>query len=216
MRHLGVVLAFVAVAPIIQSCCNTGIRGSGTGRRETRIVAPFDVISVSGTFTVEITVGPAESVAVTADDNLLSHVTTTVDNKLLTIRTDQPIQPRTDVKLVIQARELKEVRASGANHVTIRGLVGDAFRLDVNGADDVRAEGTCKQLEVVGSGASSIDTRGLTADSVTVRASGAGSYDVFAKSSIDASASGAATIAFYGHPASVRRDATGASHIEER
>src|SRR5262249_24305541 len=134
-----VVLLFALAT--FSGCICGGLRGSGTARTETRTVAPFQEIATNGSYAVDITVGGGPSVVVTADDNLLPHVLTTVDAGRLSIHTDQVVNPRTDIKVAIQTPSLTAVRVAGSSHATIRGITGDSFRLDVDGASDVRAEG---------------------------------------------------------------------------
>src|SRR5690606_18988491 len=60
------------------------IFGSGRPVSESRTVSSFTKVKSEGVFEVTITQGPIQSVVITADDNIIGRVKTTViDNKLL-------------------------------------------------------------------------------------------------------------------------------------
>jgi hypothetical protein len=62
----------------INNCNPNAIQGSGVSKTESRSVGSFSKIDLSGSPDVEVAVGPATSVSVTADDNIVPIIETTV------------------------------------------------------------------------------------------------------------------------------------------
>lgn len=73
-----------------------------------------------------------------------------------------------------------------------------------------------KKLEVDVSGATSLDARDLKAENVEIDISGASNAKVYASNKLEAEASGASHITFYGDPEKVETDVSGASNIKSK
>ena len=64
------------------------LRGSGVAKTETRAVGDFSEIEVANAIRLDATVGPATSLVLTTDDNILPHVKTVVSGERLRIYVD--------------------------------------------------------------------------------------------------------------------------------
>src|SRR5438045_8315632 len=86
----GLLLPLLSGCMIAQPLGLPQIQGSGVAKTETRTVADFTDLEVSSAVHVELAVGAATTVVVTADDNILPHVVTEVASGKLKIHIDAP------------------------------------------------------------------------------------------------------------------------------
>src|SRR5690606_28610605 len=114
-------VAFVAASFVTSCVVSIGgssraayVHGSGERVSEERVVASFDRIDVAGTFRLTVRVGEAQRVVLHGDDNLLEHVRTRVEKGRLQV-------------------DLRNVRVSGAQPITIEVAVPALRALDVSG-----------------------------------------------------------------------------------
>ena len=77
--------------------------GSNNAETEAREVEGFAEISVGGAIKLDVTIGPAISISVTADDNILPHVKTEVSGDRLKIYVDESYSSKLGVKVQLAA-----------------------------------------------------------------------------------------------------------------
>ncbi len=195
--------------------CGVRIEGSGVEGSETRDVAPFNRLSLSGAVDAVVTVGGAQAVSIRGDDNLLAEVKTETDDGTLRISQSDNVdlEPTVGITVVIAVPSLEEVSVSGAGDVTVTGIRAEAFRTEVSGAGNVEAAGEVTSVEVEISGAGDVRLADLVAREATVQISGAGDVDVHATDSLNASISGAGDVVYSGDPEDVKTDVSGAGEI---
>ena len=88
MRSRMMLVLSLTAAMIVSACGLINVtNGSGTITTETRGVSGFMKIDLRTAANVELTIGSAEEVTVTADDNLQTLIRTTVENGWLIIDT---------------------------------------------------------------------------------------------------------------------------------
>ncbi len=103
--------------------------GSGNAETESRDVEEFAEISVSSAIKLDVTIGPAISISVTADDNILPHVKTEVIGDRLKIYVDESYSSKLGVKVQLAAPALRGLRAQRAAKTSVTGASGERFRL---------------------------------------------------------------------------------------
>jgi hypothetical protein len=192
------------------------LRGSGTPMTDHRDVEAFDSIEVGGAFELVVHVDPAaaQRVEVSGDDNIVPEVTTTVSGGELEIGIEHGmVRPKLDMKVEVWVASLAGLEASGASDITVEGLHGESFDLDLSGASDSSFSGSVDRFEIDLSGASDLDARELHAKIVDLELSGAGEADVWASDRLDAEISGAGTVRYFGSPKEVQQDVSGAGSI---
>lgn len=187
--------------------------GAKTEDRSAQLGA-FDAIEVGGAFDVEISAKGKPSVVVSGDEDVLERILTRVVGRTLRISLRHGHHLKGGAQVKIAAPGLKRLELSGAVEAELTNLSAASFELEASGATDVDLQGKCTTLRLSASGASDIDARELTTDTVKIDMSGAGSAKVHAGKSLDAEASGASTIRYWGNPKEVKRDTSGVSHIE--
>ncbi|MFA7228569.1 MAG: head GIN domain-containing protein [Melioribacteraceae bacterium] len=201
---------------ILTGCGFYGIRGNGRIKSESRKVSEFSKIEAGGAFTIHVKVGPAASVKVSAEENLMGIIRTRVRGNSLIIDTRKNISPRKEIIINITTPSLDNLEVSGANNVDVENISCDEFSMELSGAGSVNLNGVVDRLLADLSGAGSINARELKAKDVRISVSGAASADVFASKYLDASVSGVGSIEYYGNPEKTKTDVSGVGSISRK
>ena len=205
-----------ALLSALSACAWTAEQGNGKPASEIRQVDPFHEIELGGALSAEIAVGPAQTVEVRGDDNLVPLVTTVVDRGRLQVRTTKTLRPKVKLLVHITVPSLTALTVSGAGRVLLRDAQGEDLALRLTGAADVTAAGSVRRVAFDVSGAGSVDARDLKAERATVTVSGAGDLDLYASQALDVHISGAGTVGYYGEPPEIRKEVSGAGTLERR
>lgn len=107
-----------------------------------------------------------------------------------------------------------KMELSGAANVRVESLNSQAQKFDLSGASnvDVKAASNTLELWVDASGASNFRGKNLTAQKADLEASGASHVEATVTGNLNANASGASSVDYYGNP-TAKTEATGASHV---
>lgn len=220
IRPVSTTLAAVLLGlslPVGLSLMGCSLRGSGTAMTEPRELEAFESIEIGGAFQLIVHVDPsvAQRVEVSGDDNIVPEVTTKVSGGELDVQMGREgmIRPKLDLKVEIWVPSLTGLEASGASDITVEGLHGERFELDLSGASATKLQGAVDLLEVDSSGASDLDARELHAKVVELELSGAGDARVWASELLDADVSGAGDVHYFGDTKEVKQDVSGAGSI---
>ena len=212
-KMLGIVAAVGSVGCMDINILHGGVQGSGKSATEHRTVSKFSSIDAKGSFDVDVQVGPATSVTITGDDNLLKFVETKVDGDTLVLSTTKNFSTKTEMKVKVTVPSLNEFDLHGAGDVKVTGLKQEKVGLHLYGAGDLSAEGTVRDLQVDLYGAGDIDLFGLKAENATATLKGAGDMNVYATNKLDVKVMGAGDISYKGHPKSVVKSSSGVGEI---
>lgn len=193
-----------------------GERGSGNRVTQKRDVPGFLTIEVSGAYEVEIVCQKERSLEITGDDNILPLVTTEVKGNALHIGSSKSYNINRAITIKIGVPDLEAISSSGANKVSISAIKNAEMEVDSSGASKLTLAGETKKLKIDTSGASNIEAKELFAEKVDVDSSGAGYVSVYATAQLDASASGASRIDYYGNPATVNPEVSGGSSVNKK
>ena len=215
-----------------------------TTRLETRSVAPFHRIEVSGTANVTLVQGDAESVemevpagsatvdAAVRDDTLIiagrdrsrgflelfgsgaKHRTSRIK---IRFRSLDAIALSGAVRLDAGALRTDTLRiaASGGSSLRIDGLDATRLRVSGSGALDARIAGRVVDESVAISGAGAYRAERLHADHASVDVSGVGDVVVYADKTLNATISGAGSIEYLGNP-EVSKRVSGIGRVRRR
>lgn len=157
------------------------ISASGVEVREIRDI-PEEFHAISSHIPIDIEYSDGEQfVEITASDNLMPYISTTVRDGVLKLQFDGVrVRNAKDMKVVIRTPRLDSVSIGGAGDLELEGLVRtDDFRIEVNGAGDVdidSLEASSFTLRVNGAG--DIDAETIRCTSFDVNVSGSGDIDV--------------------------------------
>ena len=218
-RVVAVAIAAAAPACSVIDFDAPGLDGSGRITSETRSVSGFDRIAVGDEFDVEVTVGPAASLTLSGDDNLLPHVRAEVREGTLHVDARRELDPTEPLRIRVTVPTLRGISASGSSTVTAAGVRSSSFDASVSGSADVRAagsfgdleasisgsggirlRGTAESVQASVSGSGNLDLAGTPARTAAVRVSGSGDATVHATESLDAAVSGSGDVRYVGSP----------------
>jgi Putative auto-transporter adhesin, head GIN domain len=190
-------------------------QGSGTSVTQVRDLPSFSAIDLAGTNGVSVAVGPAQSVAVRADDNLLDHVTTVVRNGRLTVGDQGSFTASTSMAVNITVPSLDGVALTGTGSVAVYGVRADDFAVEMKGTGSIVATGAVRRVNATLAGDGELQLQDLVARDAIATALGTGRIDVHTTRSLAASITGTGTIVYYGHPTKVTESITGTGMIVE-
>jgi hypothetical protein len=232
------ILVIVAAASVtLFSSCKKFrcVRGSGNVKTESRKVSDFTKIDVSGGFKVTLKQDSSLAVGISADDNLLKYIQTSVSGGKLRIKTKRNICGSGEITITIGMRNLEEIDASGAVEVRSDGLVNTSdLNIDLSGSTKVNLNLNARNVHTGGSGSTEIFLKGQAA-SHNIDLSGSGKVEaldfIVGKYNIETSGathckinvltdlsvhtSGASEIEYKGSPTKVTNDQSGASSIKK-
>jgi Putative auto-transporter adhesin, head GIN domain len=192
------------------------IVGSGKPRTERREVARFSAITAQGGVAVDVTVGPAPSLTVTGDDNVVPVIRTEVHGDRLVIDQREGYSSKQRPRVTITLPDLTAVSAQGGTTIAITGAHGDRLALDASAGGAIHAAGKVATLTATARDGGRLAARDLAATNARVDAAGAGAVELTASSSLTALATGASHVAYWGHPATVERMTTQAASLTAR
>jgi hypothetical protein len=215
MKKLNLITALFLLVLLSAGCDWRGIRGNGQIKTEPRPVTAFTRVDAGGFYQMEWRPG-APSFSLTTDENLLSHIKTSMEGDLLKIEVHGSIAPTHGVKVVITSPSLAGASLSGAVKLDAAQLSGATFALETSGAAEVILAGKVGRLLANLTGASKLQATDLSAEDVELSVTGAGKADVTASNSLRAAITGAGKVSYGGNPKSVEKKITGAGKIEPR
>lgn len=161
-----------------ETAWSSGVKGNGDIKTEQRPVSAISQLSISGAMQVEVRVGEAPSMSVTADSNLLNLVQTQVIDGTQKIWVDERWNSQNPIRVVLTTPSLKEVSSSGSGRLNIQGLNGGEMSLKNTGSRSVILEGQLQRLEIHSTGSGRINANALLSQEARVRVTGSGSTEL--------------------------------------
>ena len=188
---------------------------SALAAEETRDLAEFKSIKSTGAYRLIITAGQPQSVVVSADEAVLSRLSTKVIGDELVISTPDENSSRWKDKATIRSDvgQLTKLKMAGVGETTLNNLNGDNFHLNYEGVGAVKAQGKVKRFVLSAEGVGSLNARALEAQHVDVSLGGVGSVTVYAGESLDVKVGGIGSLTYFGKPAKVSKSAGGIGGI---
>jgi hypothetical protein len=239
MKTTTVLLSLCLVVALLSGCCNLGpiiprigrignvggVRPSGVIVSETRDVSGFTALDMRTLGKVVLTQDDNESLTITGSDNIVSLVTTTVRDGVLTIETSRPINITgtnsnnvltfditvqdlagvtisglADVEMDALNTSTLAVTMSGAGKVVLSTLSADSVDITVSGLGSVEIGGQVTQQQIEISGAGDVQNGDLECQTANVTISGLGSATVWVTGELTGIISGGGNVRYYGSP----------------
>ena len=157
---------------------STGVAGDGHVISESRSVEGVAAIDTSGSMQVEVRVGAAPSLTVSADSNLLPMIRTEVVGGTLRITTTGSFHTNNPIRVVYTTPQLTQVQASGSGRLMVSGLNGGPLNVSKSGSGATELVGRVGTFDVSSSGSGAINASGLQSGNVNVNISGSGRVNV--------------------------------------
>ena len=188
--------------------------GSGRMVSESRPVQGFQNVVVTGGVHALVTFTPDDTLEITAEDNILPLIESTVTNGQLTVgwRSGSGSVSSHGIVCRIGARALRGVTATGGCRIDVDRVDAPDFAIDLSGASSFAGSGSVERLQLDLSGASRVDAPDLAARFVNARLTGASVARLRVVDALVVNVSGASLLEFYGDP-SVQADTSGASFV---
>lgn len=203
---------------ICQSGCklrfhSNAIQGSGIEQTQVREIGSFSTLNVSGVADVEVALGPATTLSITFDDNLIDLVETEVVDGELTVSTQGHFDSQLPLIVKITTPELNKATLSGVGSLDLAGIDNEHLEIRVSGVGSVTANGKVGELKVNLSGTGKANLDELVAQTASVSVSGVGNAKIHAIESINARTSGVGGVTIYGNPKKVDSSSSGVGSI---
>jgi hypothetical protein len=161
VRQLSRLPAFIVSVLIVAACGMafpnpTSMVGSGHVISEGRAVDGFSSVEVDGPLAVHITAGVPGSATVTADDNLVPVISTTVTGGRLVIRlpSNTTISATSPMTVAVGVPQLTALTGQAASRTTFDRLASADFALTLDAASQVSGSGRVDHLVLTSSAAS--------------------------------------------------------------
>ena len=208
-------ISLLLAALILPACDWVGKHGNGVITTESRSTADFSAVDASGAYKIAWSPG-APALSITADSNLLDHITTSVASGKLRIRTNERMRPTHGVKVVISSQALSGARLRGATDFKATKLSGPNFFIESSGASDVILDGTVDGLIARLRGAGDLNADSLQAKDVEISLMGAADAKVNATESLSVSIKGAGDVRYGGNPKTIKKSVAGAGSVRPK
>jgi hypothetical protein len=230
------ILVVAIVALLFTSCKQVfeGIKGNGNVQTEQRKISEsFTKISVSRGLEVIVEQGNLVKVEVEADENLLKHITTKVENGTLVVSSDENIYSAEKEVVRVTMPTIEGFEAtSGSNLSSKSVLKGTTLRvksssgseIDVNTEFDtissestsgssISLSGKALKFSSASSSGSEINAKNLLANEVISQSTSGSSTDVHPIVSLNGKASSGSSIEYDGTPKTIVKDETSGGSV---
>jgi hypothetical protein len=139
------------------------VNGSGMAVSETRESSNVNKIVVEGDFTVIYKKAATNSIRITAQENLLPYIETTISGNTLSVVTKSGylVVPTENTSIIVRVSspQVGSLSLLGSGLVSADTLVGDAMTMDLNGSGSIAvgyAKGVSFTSTILGSGSQEI------------------------------------------------------------
>ena len=213
---------FILVSGCIFPVRYTRVLGSGEVVTETRRVSGFTAVELSGIGTLVIEQGSKESLKITAEDNILKYLKSSVYGKNLRLSVDDfiSIEPTKEIIYHLTVKNLERIEISGLGNIEIEALetseldfeisgsgnayIGnlqaDSLNLEVSGLGNVEIGGSVEDQRIKLSGAGNYDAEDLRSSEARIEISGTGKAVMWVEKELDVELSGMGNLGYYGSP----------------
>lgn len=157
---------------------SSGVSGNGNVSTENRSVEAADRLDLEGPLQVEVRVGPAPSLHLEGDSNLLPLVHADARDGNLRIWVDRDVRPKNDLLVVYTTPRLAQLNSSGSGRLIVTGLNGGSLNVVQNGSRGTQLSGRIDRLDVRVNGSGSVNASALDTGSVAAAVNGSGGLDL--------------------------------------
>ena len=177
--------------------------GNGQIVTQSRTIGNFTQIEARGASDVVVRVGAAPSLAITADSNIISQLTSEIRGNRLVLESRGSYRTRHTPRIVVTVPSLDAAALSGSGNMRVEGIGGSSVALAVNGSGNLTASGRAGDLAVAINGSGNADARSVAASSASVAISGSGNATVATNGKLSGAISGSGNIRHVGQPSSI-------------
>lgn len=194
------------------------ITGSGRVIRQARQISAAQAVELSGAADVEVRVGPAPSLVVEADDNLLPLFTSEVRGGTLKLASKGSYRTRNTPRFFVTLPSINSLQTSGSGDAVVIDARSSSLALGLKGSGNIRASGSAGLLDASIHGSGNLDLRQLAAGDAKLAIYGSGEITAAPRGKVEAITFGSGDIDLLSRPASleVRRGGSGSVRTSNR
>jgi len=202
-----------------------------------RNVSGFTAVELAGSMDVNVTVGPAFSVRVEADEKYIDNVITELDGSELEIRMKRgQSRYKGTILVTVTMPEMEAVSLAGSGDIKVEGATGDfevelagsgditvlggaAFgevEIELAGSGDIIVEGKCSELEIELAGSGDVDAEGLKCREADISIAGSGDVKAHASKLAEVMILGSGDVVLYGNPDKIKSRTMGSGDVVQR
>ena len=202
MKPLSLLAAAAAAVLSLAVQAAEPVSGSGRAATEAREAKGFTAVELAIPARMEIVQGDKEGVTLTADDNLIPEIETSVEREALRIRFRKGVnaRARTPIRLTLHVRTLESISIAGSGDVAAPSLNARDLALRISGSGDVQLGGKAESLQVRISGSGDVKAARFETQSARVSIAGSGGATLWARQSLEVSVAGSGDVRYYGDP----------------
>lgn len=238
MKNLLTLLILSLPLLMFQSCMDC-TKGTGELKEETRTVKEFNEVEVECSADVilkPVTGTDPLKLVVSAQENLLPFIKTTVSGTTLSIDIEGCVSTTEKMEVVVNCRNLETILNGGSADLTAEGTIkaevltlkndgsGDIdleadakeFFIGNSGSGDISVRGNAVQCEIKNNGSGDIDGFGLKCNEVIVSNNGSGDIELYVREKLKARLNGSGNITYEGNPQSIDQKSNGSGEVMRR
>lgn len=234
--YTGLVLFITAIGASGLSSCRTGcVHGSGNRIIKTRKVSGFTKLDVQGGYVVNLKQDSSGIMTITADDNLMDYIRSSVEDNTLHIFSRKNFCNKGPIVINIGISKLEELKGAGAVEFNTDTKINTQdLAIDLAGAGRVTLDLNAAKVSTTGSGSTEVNLKGQ-ATSHTVNFTGSGKlnaldfvvsdYDIETTGASDCqinvlrkltvNSTGSSDVEYRGNPSNVNTSKTGSSTVKK-
>jgi hypothetical protein len=166
---------------------------------EVRAIAGVDSVSLKAVGVVRITMGPSESLTVTAPERVIDLLTSEVSGGWLELDRSSPSYQgqASDIHYELSLRQLDELRLDGVGEIEAMGIDSQHFVARLDGVGEIRVGGRVDRQEVRAAGVGTYRGAGLESRVSHVHLS-SGSAEIWATERIEGWVGFGSTLEYWG------------------
>jgi len=207
-------LGMASVLFVVSCADDNKIIGSGNLVTETRSVGEFTRFSSDGVFEVDISENETQSVEVTADQNVMQYVKTTVSSEQLSLYLKDGNYSDINVSADIKVVDLKGISNSGTGNINAHNISGeDEFSVLNSGSATITIDGQSAALTIMNEGTGNFRGFNFTVNTCQVENIGSGDIEVNCVESLDVKIDGSGNVYYKGSPTTFNVEITGSGKV---
>ncbi len=236
MKYLKIILSFIALVLFTPgSSYAKTIKGSGNIIKDSRSVVGFDKVSISGSGFLLITQGDDESLVIECDDNIASHIRSSVKDETLYIgpkninlKSSEPIKYRLSFKNLKSLKSSGSIRVngdalkteslglwiSGSGKISLGNIEAHSLTSSMSGSGEINIDsGHVEDQKIAMSGSGEVNASNLKSENTDLAISGSAKARVWATDELDIKISGSGKLYYYGSP-TISTSISGSGNVE--
>jgi hypothetical protein len=177
---------------VMAACGSPDTSGSGPTQVQSRRVDVFTRVEVGNGISLHISVGAAETVEVSAQENILPLIKTTVEAGTLRIISTDSFSTTAEVTVVTSLPTLDGITMSDGSRVTIMGLDSDRLDILMGGGASLEATGRVTDVVLEATGGATPSLATLRVETMSIKLSGGVKAALSVSNQLSGTASGGA------------------------